>query len=125
MPADLGLPSGQKGASMPENHLSHSQCAWCRTEIGESRNRGSRKRFCCPEHRYAYWAAARRWVAEAIEAGLLSVADLKAAERKNAPLRQCGGRAALPSRQGTMAIAEACTPTQRRCYDGGPASSRG
>lgn len=53
-------------------------CAWCGALLASGRRRGSARRFCTTGHRQAYWAAARRWVARAIESGLISVQDLKA-----------------------------------------------
>lgn len=57
-----------------------SICAWCGGSFQASRRGGSAQRFCSPGHRWAYWSAARRWVAKAVDAGLISIQDLKVAE---------------------------------------------
>ena len=41
---------------------------------------GSAQKFCPTAHRQAFWIAARRWTLLAIDAGLLSVECLKAAQ---------------------------------------------
>lgn len=53
-------------------------CLWCGQPFKQSaRLRGSPKKFCCPEHRAAFWKAARRWVAAAFLSGLLTTDAIK------------------------------------------------
>jgi len=56
-------------------------CLWCGCPLSPGRRHGSPKRFCCASHRHAFWSAARRWVMQAIEAGLLSPEAVKATQR--------------------------------------------
>jgi hypothetical protein len=55
-------------------------CVWCGRPFTPRCTGGSAQRFCTSGHRQAFWAAARRWTMRAIEAGLLSVDCLKAAQ---------------------------------------------
>ena len=58
-----------------------ARCLWCNALLPTGRRHGSVRRFCCQAHRLALWTAARRWVLKALSTGLLSVGDLKAAQR--------------------------------------------
>jgi hypothetical protein len=51
-------------------------CLWCERPF-RTRRGGSPKRFCCPEHRMAFWSALRRWGEKAIATGILTVADIR------------------------------------------------
>lgn len=57
-------------------------CLWCRLPIVQpNRRRGSVKKFCCKEHKTAFWLHARHWIALAVETGLITSDDLKRAGR--------------------------------------------
>jgi hypothetical protein len=51
-------------------------CLWC-TSSFEPRRSGSPQRFCGTKCRTKFWSALRRWGDRAIDAGILSVADVK------------------------------------------------
>jgi hypothetical protein len=51
-------------------------CLWCHHPLIPRRG-GSPKRFCCAQHRTAFWQAARRWAERAVAAGILTIGDLK------------------------------------------------
>jgi hypothetical protein len=55
-------------------------CLWCDRTFTPRVTGGSTQKFCCTGHRQQSWIAARRWTMRAIEAGLLSVDCLKAAQ---------------------------------------------
>src|ERR1051325_10950017 len=57
-----------------------AHCVWCARAFRPRATGGSAQRFCCLEHRKAFWTAARRWTMRAIETGLLSVDCLKGHE---------------------------------------------
>jgi hypothetical protein len=52
-------------------------CLWCRKEFTPRRDGGKRQLFCRPVCRRDFDAAGRRWVAEAIATGVLTVDALK------------------------------------------------
>jgi hypothetical protein len=54
-------------------------CLWCSQPFRARQTGGSPQRFCCAAHRAAFHAAARRWAECLVAAGLVSIADLKAA----------------------------------------------
>ena len=54
-----------------------SVCCWCGKEFAPRRDGGKRQVFCRPACRRAFDGAGRRWVAEAIGAGVLTVDALK------------------------------------------------
>src|ERR1051325_191501 len=62
--------------SLPEG-VRKAHCVWCGRVFSLRKTGGSAQRFCCLEHRKAFWTAARRWTMRAIETGLLSVECLK------------------------------------------------
>jgi hypothetical protein len=72
------LPNRRRTMSQ-QPHGKTSACLWCGTAFQATRQGGHVKRFCGARHRAAFHSAARRWVHRAVEVGLLSVADLKAA----------------------------------------------
>ncbi len=51
-------------------------CAWCDRSF-EPRRGGKEQRFCVTAHRRAYERAAREWVRRALDAGTLTMADLR------------------------------------------------
>lgn len=57
-------------------------CLWCEKPLPAGGRRGSARKFCDRLCRYAFHSAARRWVAQAIEAGLISSEDLRTASTK-------------------------------------------
>jgi SOS response associated peptidase (SRAP) len=57
-----------------------ASCIWCGRSFALRRTGGSAQKFCSTVHRQAFWTAARRWTIRAIEAGLLSIDSLKAAQ---------------------------------------------
>ena len=58
--------------------MSNASCLWCRGPF-EAVKRGAHvKKFCGVRCKTAFETAARRWVYSRIEAGDLSVSDLKA-----------------------------------------------
>lgn len=71
-------------------------CPWCGAPFSVGRRRGSTQRFCTPDHRQAYWAAGRRWITAAVQAGLISVEDLKSGRASvhalSGAVRAPGGR---------------------------------
>jgi len=52
-------------------------CAWCGRTFTPRSTGGHTQRFCCPTCRRDFDAAGRRWVAEAIACGLLSLAQIR------------------------------------------------
>jgi hypothetical protein len=61
----------------PPEGIGKAHCVWCGRAFSLRKTGGSAQRFCCLEHRKAFWTAARRWTMRAIETGLLSVECLK------------------------------------------------
>ena len=55
-------------------------CPWCAAPFTFKIVGAHRKRFCSPRCKDRYHTAARKWVQKAIDAELISIADLKAAE---------------------------------------------
>jgi hypothetical protein len=72
-PANSGI------ASTHQHDARVTRCLWCNRPYKLGRRRGSIQRFCCHEHRQAFWSAARLYTIRAIEAGQLSIEALKAA----------------------------------------------
>ena len=54
-----------------------STCGWCRKEFTPRRDGGKPQVFCRPACRRAFDAAGRRWVADVIAAGMLTVDALR------------------------------------------------
>lgn len=52
-------------------------CQWCGSAFIPARKGNQEKRFCSAACRQAFWSAARRWIAMALDTGLLTVANLK------------------------------------------------
>jgi hypothetical protein len=52
-------------------------CLWCEQRFIPRRDGGKRQVFCRPVCRRAFDAAGRRWVAEAITSGMLTVDGLR------------------------------------------------
>jgi hypothetical protein len=67
-----------------------THCQWCGESFTALSKGGRIKRFCSPPCRMAFHSAARRWIARAIETGLLSIADLKS---QTAPRLTCASPA--------------------------------
>jgi hypothetical protein len=70
--------------SIVENKLTNvpakAHCLWCDRVFTLRVTGGSAQKFCTRAHRQAFWIAARRWTLLALDAGLLSVECLKAAQ---------------------------------------------
>src|ERR1700748_2248126 len=71
-----------------DNRALDARCLWCYRRFSPRTTGGSAQRFCCTGHRQQFWIAARRWTMRAIDAGLLSVDCLKAAQNR---LHAAGG----------------------------------
>jgi hypothetical protein len=52
-------------------------CAWCGHSFRARQNGGKPQRFCCAGHRSRYWGTGRKWLAQAVEAGFISLDDLR------------------------------------------------
>jgi hypothetical protein len=57
-----------------------ARCLWCGGIFTQRTTGGSAQKFCCAAHRQQFWIAARRWTMRAIDAGLLSIDCVKAAQ---------------------------------------------
>jgi hypothetical protein len=55
-----------------------ASCLWCGRSVEPRTDGGRPRRFCLPQHRMAYYSAARRFVDQAVRQGRLSVAELHA-----------------------------------------------
>lgn len=53
-------------------------CAWCGVPFRRLRQGGREKRFCADRCRAAFHTAARRWVLKAIDAGVITLAEVRA-----------------------------------------------
>ena len=76
-----------------------SVCCWCGKEFAPRRDGGKRQVFCRPACRRAFDGAGRRWVAEAIGAGVLTVDALK--------IGPAATRALVPAATSPVPVAEA------------------
>jgi hypothetical protein len=56
-------------------------CLWCGRPFDGRRHRGSPRQFCSVKCRHDYRTAAARWAIRALEAGLITVSDLKRAQQ--------------------------------------------
>jgi len=72
--------SSKPNRRKPADALATVDCLWCGRAFIPRRTGGSAQKFCSTVHRQAFWIAARRWTLLAIDAGLLSVECLKAAQ---------------------------------------------
>lgn len=96
------------------------RCFWCEQPFLPRSSGGKPQRFCRPEHRRFFHAAARLWAESAVTAGLLSLAELRRrSDIANgnvyvAPMRSVGC-AATPLAPETFA---SVAPSNRtlRCY---------
>jgi hypothetical protein len=61
-------------------------CFWCGCGFSPRHTGGSAQRFCSPACRHALDLAGRRWVADALAEGRLTVRDLKASSTACAPV---------------------------------------
>ena len=52
-------------------------CAWCGTVFEPRTDGGTAQRFCKPACRRAFDQASRAWVRQQVDAGRLSIADLR------------------------------------------------
>ena len=89
----------------------HSRvCLWCCKYFKTRCDGGKRQVFCCPACRREHDAAGRRWVAQAIATGTLTVDELKngpAATRALLPSVISSALALLrPRKTGSVASAE-------------------
>jgi len=73
--------------------MSVTKCLWCGRAFTPRTTGGKAQRFCRPACRRNLDAAGRRWVAEALAAGNLTIPDLR-----NAPGTTCalGGMREIP-----------------------------
>jgi hypothetical protein len=78
---------------MPENSTAGA-CPWCGSDFEPRRDGGKAQRFCREACRRAFDAAGRRWVAGAIAAGTVTIADLRDG---SAATRALGGMRKIPS----------------------------
>jgi hypothetical protein len=69
-------------------------CPWCNRPFTPRRDGGKAQRFCRPACRRAYDAAGRRWVAEAIAGGMLTLGALR---NGAAATRALAGGGKIPS----------------------------
>jgi hypothetical protein len=67
-------PEGRKMTTSPDDA---SVCLWCEKDFTPRRDGGKRQVFCRPACRRDFDAAGRRWVAEAIGAGMLTAGELR------------------------------------------------
>jgi hypothetical protein len=75
-----------------------SSCCWCDRPFQLRQSGGRAQRFCSPHCRLAFHAAARRWTLDAIEAGVLSIGDIKrSAEPTRTLLQTMPAPAAMPT----------------------------
>jgi hypothetical protein len=59
-------------------------CLWCDQSFESRETGGKPQRFCCPAHRREFDTAARRYVRCLLDAGFVSVADLRNTRQGNA-----------------------------------------
>ena len=79
--------------SMPENSTAAASL-WCGRSFRPRRDSDKAQRFCRPACRRAFDAAGRRWVAEVLASGTLTIPDLRNA---SSTTRTLGGmRKILP-----------------------------
>jgi len=65
-----------------------ARCLWCECELeAQTQRRGSPQRFCDAGCRAAFHKAARQWAVREIEAGRVTVAEIKMAAGKAYTLR--------------------------------------
>jgi hypothetical protein len=53
------------------------RCLWCGRRFRPRQTGGKPQRFCCAGHRSRYWGTGRKWLAQAVEAGFISLDDLR------------------------------------------------
>jgi hypothetical protein len=75
-------------------------CLWCGRPFAARVTGGSQQRFCSAPCRHALDTAARRWVLRALEAGLLSVDMLKAAQTSARAVLEGSPRRLAPAQGG-------------------------
>ena len=66
-----------RGAGGPRSTDAAGACLWCDRPYAPRRG-GKRQRFCLPQHRTAYYSAARRLVDHLVQQGRMQVAALHA-----------------------------------------------
>jgi len=74
---------------MPENSTAGA-CRWCGSNFEPRRDGGKAQRFCREACRRAFDAAGRRWVAEALAAGTVTIADLRGGSAATRALARAG-----------------------------------
>ena len=95
-------------------HAGDRVCFWCSKRFAPRGDDGKRQVFCRPMCRRAFDAAGRRWVAEAIATGVLTVQELK---NGPAAMRALGLAAASPPPEGE-APPQHAAPAARRAESG-------
>src|SRR5271169_4369249 len=53
------------------------RCPWVRWAIPTAAQRRQAPWFCCASHRLRYWGTGRKWLAQAVETGFISLDDLR------------------------------------------------
>jgi hypothetical protein len=71
--------------------MTAAKCLWCNRVFTPRATGGKGQRFCRPACRRAFDAAGRRWVAEAIAAGMLTVGALRSGAAATRALAGAGG----------------------------------
>ena len=98
-----------------------ASCSWCNRPFQLRQSGGHAQRFCSPRCRLAFHTAVRGWALKAIEAGVLSIDDIKKGVQPTC---------ALPQTMLAPAVMEACSPVAadaplpHKPADGPLASSR-
>jgi hypothetical protein len=114
--------SARAEATLNQPSSGAASCSWCDRPFQLQQSGGHAQRFCSPHCRLAFHAAARRWALEAIEAGVLSIGDIKrSAEPTRTLLQTMPAPAAMPT-CSPAAAADAQFP--HKPADGPLASSR-
>src|SRR5262249_17000825 len=76
----------------PTDHASRERgvapvCEWCEPPF-RARRGGSPQRFCVPSIRQAFWSGLRRFGEQALESGILTIADLRTGSARACTLLQ-------------------------------------
>jgi len=72
-------------------------CLWCGIALPGGRRHGSARKFCSSPHRREFHAAARAYALAEIEAGRLSVHQLKECPQESAHASPDGGVGSRPT----------------------------
>lgn len=80
----------------PKGKIGPMQCLWCQAAIPARRQHGSKRKFCCPLHRQAFWQALRRYGLAQFLAGRITLEMLKGEQRSVDALSEALGGDATP-----------------------------